>query len=335
VLVALAVFANHDRPRAMAALVLVAFLVVFVDDRGAGQVLRQERSFFGVLRARELVADGEDGATRVRVLLHGTTLHGAQLLGSPDAERTPITYYNASSALGEAILAGVSGGERSHVALIGLGAGTTACLLRHSDRLTIYEIDPAVVRLSTGPDALFTFVSLCQPQARVALGDARLKITQAPDRTYDVIVVDAFSSDAIPAHLLTREAIATYLAKTTDRGVVVLHLSNLNLALVAEASRVAQALKAPYLWRLSARTGVGFAGQPASVMILARSPATLEALALASADWAPLPRLAGRAWSDDYVNLPRAFWESYSGFESCVEARVGHCGGAMHAEPAR
>jgi hypothetical protein len=144
-----------------------------------------------------------------------------------------------------------------------------------------------------------------------------------------VILVDAFSSDAIPAHLLTREAIATYLDKLTERGVLVLHLSNLNLALVAEAARVAQALDAPYVWRLSARTGAGFAGQPASAMIVARTPEALAALPLASTDWAALPRLSGRPWSDDYVNLPRAFRESFTGFEACLEARFDTCGGAM------
>src|SRR5690606_26975951 len=139
---------------------------------------------------------------------------------------------------------------------------------------TIFEIDPAVVRLATEEGGDFTFVPECQPNARVEIGDARLRIAEEPDASFDVIVVDAFSSDAIPAHLLTREAIALYLSKIKDSGVVVLHLSNRHLALISEAARVARDLEAPTLFRLSNQfdlPGVAlYGGSSARVRIVAK-----------------------------------------------------------------
>jgi hypothetical protein len=211
-------------------------------------------------------------------------------------------------------------GDTNTLALIGLGAGSTACLMKPTDHLTIFEIDPAVVRLSAQPGGDFTYVPECQPNARVELGDARLQIGEEPDGEYDVIVVDAFSSDAIPAHLLTREAIALYLRKTSDRGIVVLHLSNRNLALVSEAARVARDLNAPAIYRLSERFDQEFAtfygGLPASVMIIARNPETLAHLPLKS-QWQVFEAPPGPAWSDDYINLPRALWDGLTHTEQC------------------
>jgi hypothetical protein len=251
--------------------------------------------------------------------MHGTTIHGAQLVG-PTVERQPLTYYHARTALGEAILAGVSGGPTSRVALIGLGTGSTACLLRPADQLTIFEIDPAVVRLSGEPGGDFTFVPVCQPNRLIELGDARLQIAEEPDGAFDVIVVDAFSSDAIPAHLLTREAIQLYISKLSDRGIVVLHLSNRNLALVSEAARVARDMNAPYVYRISDRfeqPRVSYlGGLAASVMIIAKRPQTIGTLAI-NPDWRPIPAPPGRGWTDDYINLPRALWEGLTGAEEC------------------
>ena len=316
---ALAIFLNRGRPLLMAGVVLAAFLMVFIEDARGGRIITQERSFFGIMRTREVPASGGSDGPLERILLHGTTIHGAQLLG-PELSRLPLTYYNHNTALGEAILAGLLSGERSRLALIGLGTGSTACLMRSEDELTIYEIDPAIVRLSARPGGDFTYMSQCQPNARVELGDARLRIAEAPDGAFDVIVVDAFSSDAIPAHLLTREAVALYLRKSSERGVVVLHLSNRNLALVAEAARVARDLRAPTLHRVNGRVNTPYlyGGLSASVMIVARSPETLAVLPLASrGEWRVLEAPPGRAWSDDYINVPRALWEQLSGAEDC------------------
>ncbi|MEZ5996717.1 MAG: fused MFS/spermidine synthase [Hyphomonadaceae bacterium] len=315
-----AIFFNRGSPRALAALVLVAFVIIFIEDTRGARIITQERSFFGVLRTRVFEDRADPEAPPLRILMHGTTIHGAQI-AAPGYTRQPLTYYHPRTALGEAILAGLSMGETSSLALIGLGAGSTACLMRPEDHLTIFEIDPAVVRLSARAGGDFTYVPECQPNARIELGDARLQIAEEPDGEFDVIVVDAFSSDAIPAHLLTQEAIALYLRKLSDRGIVVLHLSNRNLALVSESARVARALNAPAVYRISDRFEQRYVsyygGLAASVMIIAKSPATIGRLAL-NPDWRVLPAPPGRAWSDDYINLPRALWESLSGAEECL-----------------
>ena len=333
-LCALSMLFNGGRPIVLASIVVMAFTIIFLDDVRGGRIITQERSFFGVLRTRVLEDTENPQVPPLRVLLHGTTIHGAQL-AVPSLSRQPLTYYNQHTALGEAILAGLSGGDSSSLALIGLGAGSTACLMRPTDRLTIFEIDPAVVRLSTTAQGDFTYVPECQPNARIELGDARLRIADEPDGAFDVIVVDAFTSDAIPAHLLTREAIALYLRKTSDRGIVVLHLSNRNLALVSEAARVARDLGAPTLFRISDRVPNQYAdlygGLPASVMIVAKSPDILATLALAQrADWFVPDAPPGRAWSDDYIALPRALWEAFDGSEACV-TYPGTCGARSSA----
>jgi hypothetical protein len=317
---AIAMLLNGGRPLVLAGIVIAAFFVIFVDDVRGGRIMTQERSFFGVLRTRVLEDRDDPQIPPLRILLHGTTIHGAQI-AAPTLSRQPLTYYNPNTALGEAILAGLSTGDTSSLALIGLGAGSTACLMRPDDTLTIYEIDPAVVRLSTTPNGDFTYVPQCMPNARIELGDARLRIAQAPDGAYDVIVVDAFSSDAIPAHLLTREALALYLRKTSERGIVILHLSNRNLALVSEAARVARDLGAPTLYYISDRVRTQhasmFGGLPASVMIVARSPENLAHLPLAS-PWRVVTAPPGRGWTDDYIALPRALWENLNGSEECL-----------------
>lgn len=329
----IALFFNRGRPVVLAGVVLVAFAMIFLADARGGRIVTQERTFFGVLRTRQI-----EGVTfpTVRTLLHGTTLHGAQI-AAPGRTREPLTYYNPYTALGEAIGAGLLMHERSRLALIGLGTGSTACLMNTGDELTIYEIDPAVVRLSTAADGDFTFVPECQPDARVVLGDARLRIGDAPDGSYDVIVVDAFSSDAIPAHLLTREAVALYLSKVSERGVVILHLSNRNLALVSEAARVTRDLGAPTLYRMSNEfeldPPVPYGASAASVMIVARSPETLAALPLTNT-WIDYAAPPGRGWTDDYINLPRALWDQLSGIEECrLYPQLPRCSGESDNPP--
>jgi hypothetical protein len=326
----LAIFFNRGAPIALAGVVLIAFAMIFIEDARGGRIITQERTFFGVLRTREYESS-DPQIPPLRVLLHGTTLHGAQI-AAPGFTRQPLTYYHPGTSLGEAIVAGLSMHDRSRLALIGMGTGTTACLTRPDDELTVYEIDPAVVRLSARPGGDFTFIPECQPDARIVIGDARLRIAEAPDGAFDVIVVDAFSSDAIPAHLLTAEAIALYLRKTSDNGVVVLHLSNRNLALVSEAARVARDLHAPTLYRVSnpfaLNPPVLYGGSAASTMIVARRPETLAALPLTSDDWRVFEAPPGRGWTDDYINMPRALWDGLSGVEECrIYAELPQCRG--------
>jgi hypothetical protein len=180
-------------------------------------------------------------------LQHGTTEHGAQRIrnanGAPVTGRPePLTYYHYTSPIAQGIRAARERkGAPINLAVVGLGTGSTACLTEPSDKLTYYEIDPVVLRIARDPSR-FTFLSGCAPpDARVVMGDARLTLSDAPDGAYDIIVVDAFTSDAIPVHLVTREAMALYARKIAPDGMVLIHVSNRHMELASVVAGIAEA----------------------------------------------------------------------------------------------
>jgi len=196
------------------------------------------RSFFGVA----VVYDSPDG--QFRTLLHGTTMHGVQRIrrvdGRPASGRPELLfYYRNGAGIAQAFdaMRGRSNGPLRY-AVIGLGAGMLACRVEPADTLHYYEIDPAIIRIARDQN-LFSFLHVCRPDVPIILGDARLKLAEAPDESYDLIMVDAFSSDAIPTHLLTREAMAVYLKKLRAHGMVVLHVSNRYLELASVVAGIA------------------------------------------------------------------------------------------------
>jgi len=198
------------------------------------------RNFFGVLSVTE-TSDG-----RFRVLWHGTTGQGSQRIrdddGNPVSGRPEmISEFFAGGGIAQvfdALHARVNG--PIDYAVIGLGTGTLACQRRPGDTLTYYEINPAVVAIARNPK-LFDFISACAPDVPIVLGDARLRLADAADGSYDLIFVDAFLGAAIPVHLLTREAMALYLRKLKPHGIVAMHVSNYNLELASVVAGIAQA----------------------------------------------------------------------------------------------
>jgi hypothetical protein len=256
----------------------------------------------------------------LRVMMHGTTIHGAQYASGPRS-REPLTYYHPDTGIGQATLAALNRKPEGRLGLIGLGSGSTACLKRPQDALTIFEIDPMVVEFST-KTGVFTFVPQCAPEAKVVLGDARIGIGTLPDNSFDALVVDAFSSDAVPAHLLTKEAIALYLRKLAPDGVIILHLSNRNLDLVAEAARVVKSGGWGARWASIEGSDHAdyYTSFATSVLIVTRTQEIADALLLGP-DWCPIVDAAteregafgecaaidleGRPWSDEYINLVR------------------------------
>lgn len=330
-IIAVAILANRARPILAATLVLAAFTAVYVNNSDR-DIAFQGRSFFGVTRVVEY-PDMKDGV--LRVMMHGTTIHGAQYLTGART-RDPLTYYHPDTGLGRATQAALGRHPTGRLGLIGLGSGSTACLKRPQDTLTIFEIDPMVERFST-QTGVFTFVPQCAPDFKLVLGDARLGIATVPDNSFDALVVDAFSSDAVPAHLLTLEAIDLYLRKLAPDGVVILHLSNRNLDLVSEAARVARQGGHGALW-------ASIDGSPStdyytsfstSTLIVTRTQEVAEALNLGPG-WCPveLPAdikpddphydcvqilkdqkvdLRGKAWSDEYINLVRPLLANLGG----------------------
>jgi spermidine synthase len=199
---------------------------------------RSVRSFFGVLK----ISESYDG--RFRLLSHGTTLHGGQRVrdndGKPLGGRPePIMYYYNGSAMAQILDAARARTKPIRYAVIGLGTGTLACRAEPGDTVHYYEIDPAMIRLATDPKN-FSFLDECRP-VQITLGDARLTLAEAPDASYDVIIVDAFTSDAIPIHLLTREAMAIYRQKLVPEGIVAIHVSNRHLELASVVAGIAKA----------------------------------------------------------------------------------------------
>jgi spermidine synthase len=265
------------------------------------------RSFFGVNR----VAESADG--RFRVLMHGTTVHGAERIRNDDGTAyigppQPATYYSYDGLMGEAVV-GVRArrGGLAAVAAVGLGTGSLACHARAGERWTFYEIDPTVAAIARNP-AQFDFLSRCTPDAPIVMGDARQTLANAADGAFDLIVLDAFSSDAVPVHLLTREAVAGYVAKLAKGGVIVFHISNryMDLAPVLAASAASNGLVALRGFTASTDAGLHDMVSGSEVVAMARSNADFGGLA-ASARWRALsPDPSFREWTDDYSNVVAA-----------------------------
>ena len=265
--------------------------------RGGDQI----RSFFGVHRI-QTTADG-----RFRTLSNGTTLHGAMKIRNDDGSLAtgrpePTTYYAAGGALADVLeVSRNASGPIPNVAVVGLGTGSLACHARPGEAWTYFEIDPAVIRIATDPTR-FRFLAECAPGVRIIPGDARLTLGRSREAVR-VLVVDAFSSDAIPMHLLTAEALDQDLAHLDPHGVLAIHISNRHFELRRVLARIAADRGLTLLHRydppseMLART----LGAPSRVAILTRDGAVeREARALG---WRPVePEHDRRSWSDDYAN---------------------------------
>ena len=258
----------------------------------SSQVTHASRNFFGTVRVRDMtMADG----SRYRRLIHGTTLHGLQFLDAP--RRTlPTAYFTASSGIGRAMRVVSERPGPARVVVLGLGIGTLAAYGRDGDRFSFFEIDPDVVALSTGPDPVFTYVRDSAAAVDLAVGDGRLLLERRPPIGADIVVADAFSSDAVPVHLLTREAMALYVRHLRDRsGLVAVHISNRYLALadVVAAAGEANGLSAV----LVQDPEVPGVVRATDWMILSRDP---EALRVFGAYYVAHDRPWTDAWSDPW-----------------------------------
>jgi len=260
-----------------------------------------ERSFFGVMRVADTPEPRLGGA--VHVLMHGTTLHGAQAR-APEHACMPTLYYAPATPIGQAAQRVQARGPSAVIGVVGQGSGAMAAYKRAGDTLTFFEIDPMVDRLSRDPQ-WFTYISNCAVgPVKTVLGDARLTLEKEPSGTYDLLVVDAFSSDAVPTHLLTEEALKGYLRVVKPDGVVLLHLSNRNLEITLPAVAAARALGASDQHQVYIKRRDAPDMAEASTEALAISP-TEAGLADFRADgrWRTLAPTDVKPWTDDYVNL--------------------------------
>jgi hypothetical protein len=296
---------NASRWKVFATVMLALVLIRFYPaDDGRVETVR---SFFGVHKI-VITPRGQ-----YHVLMHGTTIHGAQKFrnddGSPiEGRPEPITYYYRDGSIGQAITAIR---ERKaaplRVAVIGVGAGTLACASESGETWKFFEIDPTMVDTARDPK-YFSYIRDCDPDLKPVIGDARLTFAKEPDGVYDLIIVDAYSSDAIPVHLATQEAMKIYKSKLAPQGAVVMHVSNRHLALSGVAAGIASAnsLRSWVCsWTSDFDDDYIFS---ATVVVSARDEADVGTLA--SSD-SCTPQNEGEVWTDDYSNILKAIWLRY------------------------
>jgi hypothetical protein len=292
-----------SRPVRVLALTALLLALVRVYEPGVAHAV-YARSFYGVHK----VIDSEDG--RARILVHGTTIHGAERLIGDDGvvvsgrpER--LTYYYEGGPLDEAVSAAraQAGGRLARVALVGLGVGALTCARAPGEDWSVYEIDPELVRLSVR-SGLFRTMPTCAPDIRIVLGDARLTLAKEK-QPFDVMILDAYSSDNVPVHLLTREAMELYRSLLTPHGVVIMNISNRNLELagVVAASAAAAGLKMVSKTDPSNPNFNVLFHSPAEVAALAREPSDFGRLGPARGWKSPPVEPGFRTWTDDYSNV--------------------------------
>ncbi|WP_295322521.1 fused MFS/spermidine synthase [uncultured Sphingopyxis sp.] len=277
------------------------------------------RSYFGVYT----VTDYPE--TNQRRLAHGTTLHGLQ---RTDAEhrRDPTTYYGPQSGVGLTLdKAEALAGPGASIGIVGLGAGTLACYRQPGQDWTIFEIDPVMVGIARDP-AKFTFIADCAPDTPIVIGDARLQIAEQPAARFDIIVIDAFSSDAIPLHLLTKEAIGIYARALKPDGILLIHISNRFFGLEPVLAAEAKARG----WTAAIRMDPGPVGDEygdltgSNWVALTATPERMRELtgglrprkdSREDGAWVPIEARAGfTRWTDDYAStLPVLIWKNIIG----------------------
>ena len=260
---------------------------------GTDAVLFADRSFFGVIRVTE------DASGRVRRLAHGTTVHGAQVV-APDRRTEPTSYYHRRGPLGDVFATATGRAENTRVGVVGLGTGATACHGHSDQRWTFFEIDPTIVEVARDP-RLFSYLRDCRPSVRVVVGDGRRSLEREPDGVYDLLVVDAFGSDAIPVHLVTREAVDLYRRKLASNGWLVVHISNRYVDLEPVLGRIGRLLGLAMATRVDGSATPHPDGWlPSTWCVLADDEARLRSQ-FPPPRWRPPPGRASEPWTDDYA----------------------------------
>jgi SAM-dependent methyltransferase len=284
---------------ALAAAGFAAFVVV----KGPPGVIAASRSFYGVTR----VVANRDGS--VHALYHGNTLHGLQSFRGPERRR-PLAYFDPTGPVGRIMSSFAQRLEGARVAVIGLGSGELAAYARPRQEWTFYELDPDMIRIAEDP-SLFTFLKDAEAPWKVVQGDGRLSIASAPDGAYSAVFVDAFGSDAVPTHLLTREALRLYLSKLRPDGLLAFQISNRHFALAPELAKLAQLEDLDAVERSEAVGGPLFGLGPIECdwVLLARRGVGLPKLL---PDWSEPPaERGGPAWTDDFSSPLRALKQTF------------------------
>jgi hypothetical protein len=279
-------------------MVAVVLATGMVSPPMRGTIDLRARTFFGVYR---IVSDP---AMHTRVLYHGTTIHGEQSL-IPADRREPRTYYHRGSPVAQLIGAMTATLARARVGVVGLGVGSLAAYATAGQEWVFFELDPFVQSIASDTH-YFDFMHECR-QCRVVVGDARLSLERMPDRNFTLLVLDAFSSHAIPVHLLTREAIALYASKLAAGGALAFHISSRQFSLrdVLEPAAHDAGLRLLSQQQSVTDDETRRGALPSEWVVMTRDPELIMRLST-SGRWQP-PRtgFAGPAWSDDFADILR------------------------------
>jgi len=262
----------------------------------------KDRSFYSTLKIKS-VGQGDD---ELHKFIHGDTVHNVQLR-APHLQAVPLSYYAFGNSFDKAVIAARSDRENLSAAVIGLGAGAMACQEQVGETWTYFEIDPVVVDMAKNPE-FFSYLSECAPNSDIRIGDARLTIQDLPDQSQDIVIIDAFTSNVIPAHLVTREAMKIYRSKLALGGVMFFHTSNrlMDVSSVVAVTAQAEGLSHrliymkdfadhPHAEHINGSLGL-LVGDEARLKEITRDPA-----------WGhikPAPRV--EPWTDDYASVFQA-----------------------------
>ena len=281
----------------VAAMIVASMTYMSAHER----VLHRGRSFYG---AHRVTLDPLD---RYRVFVDGGIVHGAQST-DPAKRREPMTYFHKNGPIGQ-VFAGAAPERRRRVGVVGLGIGTLAAYSRPNEYWTFYEINPAVVDVARD-GRYFTFLQDSTAKTDIVLGDARLSLVRAEDHEFDLLILDAFSSDAVPVHLLTREALALYLEKLSPHGVVVFNISNRYVELRPLLADLASSFGLVCLQQDDlriTRDDIATGRFPSRWLVMARQRADFGSLAADSRWQTVRPRQRQVVWSDEFSNLLSVF----------------------------
>jgi hypothetical protein len=310
-LTALVLTAGFRSPRRLALLVMLLWVAGTRSREYEGTMLLRERSFFGVYEVRRTPLGTSHS------LIHGTTLHGTQWRQPLERRTTPTSYYVTIGPVGDIFISQDGFPETSRIGIVGLGAGSIACYAKAPQEWTFFELDPLVETIARDT-TYFTYIADCKPDTRVVLGDARISLREEPDGYYDLLVLDAFSSDAVPVHLLTREALELYMQKLSPRGMVVYHISNRYVDLepvLAALARDMGLVALDLAWQPPGEDPGSYLIHPSHWLVIARDSASFGPLATYDG-WAPPRTRPGvNAWTDEFSSVPRVMiWRSrYAG----------------------
>ena len=270
----------------------------------SSHTIYQERTFFGVLAVRESVLTDERNQDETyHELFHGTTKHGAQRLPE-NLQRTPLTYYSRPGPMGQLFKEFDAKNQNWNIGVVGLGAGALTCYTKESQHWTLYEIDPLVVDIASNPE-YFTYMKLCAHQPTIRIGDARLSLDKEPDGQFDLLIMDAFSSDSVPTHLITQEALNIYFKKLKPNGLLAFHITNRHLALKKVLSIHAEHMHLAALIQEYKPQNPPPLVVATDWVVMSKNADTLAPLSLSQlGNWEKMPLYFDmKPWTDDFTNI--------------------------------